>query len=318
VKFVFSFAVVLTLLTGAVRADDYPSRTIRVLTTSSAGGLSDTFMRVLAEKLRPTLGTIIIENRPGGAGNIALRACSEAKPDGYTICIIDADPLIYNEFLYKNLTYDPHTGVTPIIQLFNLIQALIVNSDLKVKNVDELVALSKQKAGTLNYLTASLPLVVYMEQLKKDKGADWVRVPFRGGGEATTAVLSGTTPIALIGIGNVMPHIRAGKMTALVLANNIRTPQLPDVPTLADIGYSGPPSRSWYGLFAPGGTPKPIVDRINAEVTEVFKDKEFIEKNLTNRGLVAAIGTPAQFAEEIKAGRATGEQVVKESGLEQQ
>jgi len=129
----------------------------------------------------------------------------------------------------------------PIVNLFHLIQVLVVNSDLKVTSVDELVALSKQKPGTLNYLTASLPLVVFMERLKKEKGADWVRVPFRGGGEATTAVLSGTTPIALIGLGNVIAHIEAGKMTALALTNNIRTPQLPNVPTFADIGYTGPP-----------------------------------------------------------------------------
>jgi tripartite-type tricarboxylate transporter receptor subunit TctC len=300
-------------------AEDYPTRTIKVLTTSSAGGLSDIFMRVLADQLRQRLGqNIIIENRPGGAGNIAMGACAAAKPDGYTICIVDADPLIYNQYLYKNLTYNPETGLTPIVNLFSIIQALIVNSDLKVKNVDELVALSKAKKGTLSYLTASLPLVVYMEHLKKEKGADWVRVPFRGGGEATNAVLSGSTPIALIGIGNVMSFIKGGKMNALVLANNIRTPQLPNTPTLADTGYKGPPSRSWYGLFAPAGTPKPIIDKINKEVRAIVGQKAFQEKNLFSRGLVPALDTPEEFAAEIKAGRATAQQVVKDAGMEPQ
>ena len=320
------FAACLLLLSTIVvsagapaRAEDYPSRTIKVLTTSSAGGLSDIFMRVLSDKLRQSMGqNIIIENRPGGAGNIAMGACAAAKPDGYTICIVDADPLIYNQYLYKNLTYNPETGLTPIVSLFSIIQALIVNSDLKVKSVDELIALSKAKKGTLSYLTASLPLVVYMESLKKEKGADWVRVPFRGGGEATNAVLSGSTPIALIGIGNVMPHIKAGKMSALVLGNNIRTPQLPNVPTLADTGYKGPPSRSWYGLFAPAGTPKPIIDKINKEVRAVVGDKEFQEKYLFSRGLVPALDTPEEFAAEIKAGRATAQQVVKDAGMQQQ
>jgi tripartite-type tricarboxylate transporter receptor subunit TctC len=187
-----------------------------------------------------------------------------------------------------------------------------------VNSVDALVALSKAKKGTLSYLTASLPLVVYMEHLKKTQGADWVRVPFRGGGEATNAVLSGSTPIALIGIGNVVGHIKAGKMTPLVLGNNIRSPQLPDVPTLADLGYKGPPSRSWYGLFAPAGTPRAIVDRINAEVRAIAGDKEFQEKNLFSRGLVPALNTPEAFAAEIKAGSATAQQIVKDAGMEAQ
>ena len=315
----FLLSAIVVSAAAPARAEDYPTRTIKVLTTSSAGGLSDIFMRVLADKLRQRMGqNIIIENRPGGAGNIAMGACAAAKPDGYTICIVDADPLIYNQYLYKNLTYNAETGLTPIVNLFSIIQALIVNTELKVNTVDDLVALSKAKKGTLSYLTASLPLVVYMEHLKKEKGADWVRVPFRGGGEATNAVLSGSTPIALIGIGNVMPHIKAGKMKALALANNIRTPQLPSVPTLADTGYKGPPSRSWYGLFAPAGTPKPVIDRINKEVRAIVGEKEFQEKNLFPRGLVPALDTPEEFAAEIKAGRSTAQQVVKDAGMEQQ
>ena len=224
-----------------------------MLTTSSAGGISDIFMRVLGEEMHKSLGQpIIIENRPGGAGNIASRACQDAQPDGYTICIINADPMVYNQYLYKNISFDPDK-LTPIINLFHLIQALVINSDLKAKTVDELVAVSKAKPGTLSYLTASIPCVVYMDELKKSKGADWVRVPFKGGGEATNAILGGSTPIGLLGIGNVMGHIRAGKMTALALVNNIRTPLLPNVPTLADLGYKGAPSQTWYGLFAPSG-----------------------------------------------------------------
>jgi tripartite-type tricarboxylate transporter receptor subunit TctC len=315
----FLLSTIVISAAAPARAEDYPTRTIKVLTTSSAGGLSDIFMRVLADRLRQRLGqNVIIENRPGGAGNIAMGACAAAKPDGYTICIVDADPLIYNQYLYKNLTYNAETGLTPIVNLFSIIQALIVNTELKVNTVDELVALSKAKKGTLSYLTASLPLVVYMEHLKKEKGAVWVRVPFRGGGEATNAVLSGSTPVALIGIGNVMSFINGGKMKALVLANNIRTPQLPNTPTLADTGYKGPPSRSWYGLFAPAGTPKPIIDKINKEVRAIVGDKDFQQKNLFSRGLVPALDTPEEFAAEIKAGRATAQQVVNDAGMEQQ
>jgi tripartite-type tricarboxylate transporter receptor subunit TctC len=289
-----------------------------VLTTSSAGGISDIFMRVLGEELHKSLGQpIIIENRPGGSGNIGARACQDAQPDGYTICIINADPMIYNQYLFKSLTFDPDK-LTPIVNLFHLIQVLVINSDLGAKSVDELVAVSKAKPGTLSYLTASIPCVVYMDSLKQDKGADWVRVPFKGGGEATNAILGGSTPIGLIGLGNVIAQIRANKMNALALVNNIRTPLLPDVPTWSDLGYKGAASQTWYGLFAPPGTPKPVVDKIAAEVTRVFADKEFVEKYVISRGQVPAINTPAQFAAEIKADREAAKDVVKASGLEPQ
>ena len=316
-RFAASIAFLLALAAPAF-ADDYPTRPIHVLTTSSAGGISDIFMRVLGEELHKSLGQpIIIENRPGGAGNIASRACQDAQPDGYTICIINADPMVYNQYLFKNIPFDPDK-LTPIINLFHLIQALVINSDLGAKSVDELVAVSKQKSGTLSYLTASIPCVVYMDELKKYKGADWVRVPFKGGGEATNAILGGSTPIGLLGIGNVMGHLRAGKMTALALVNNIRTPLLPNVPTLADLGYKGAPSQTWYGLFAPPGTPKPVIDKIAGEVTRVFSDKDFVEKYVISRGQVPAINTPAEFAAEIKADRIAAKDVVKASGLEPQ
>jgi tripartite-type tricarboxylate transporter receptor subunit TctC len=303
----------------AASAEDYPNRPIHVITTSSAGGISDIFMRVLGDAMRPHLNNqpLIIENRPGASGGIAAHACQDAAPDGYTICIINVDTIAYNQFLFKSIPYNPEK-LTPIVNLFHLIQALVINSDLKAKTVDELVAVSKKKKGTLSYLTASIPLVVYMEGLKRDKGADWVRVPFKGGGEATNAILSGSTPIGLLGIGNVISHIRAGKMTAVALVNNRRTPLLPNVPTLADTGYKGTPSQTWYGLFAPVGTPKPVIDKINAEVTRVFADKAFVEKYVINRGQVPAVNTTEQFAAEIKADRAAAKDVVKASGLQAQ
>jgi len=299
-------------------AQDYPNKPIHVLTTSSAGGISDIFMRVLGEELHKSLGQpIIIENRPGGQGNIATRACTEAAPDGYTICIINADPLIYNQYLFKNLPFDPEK-VTPIINLFHLIQVLVINSDLKATTVDQLVATSREKPGTLSYLTASIPCVVYMDSLKKDKGADWVRVPFKGGGEATNAILGGSTPIGLLGLGNVVGHIRGGKMTALALVNNIRTPLLPETPTLADLGYKGAPSQTWYGLFAPAATPRPIIDKISNGVKRVFANKDFVEKYVISRGQVPAINTPEEFAAEIRADRAAAAQVVKAAGMQPQ
>lgn len=318
-----SFFIVTALVCASVfsvfgaAAQDYPTRPIRAITTSSAGGISDVFMRALGEKLGARLGQpIVVENRPGGMQNVGAQVCQDSTPDGYTICIINADPMIYNQFLLKSLPFDPVKGLQPVSKLFDLIHMLVVNSDLKVKTVDELVALSKAKAGTLSYLTPGAPMVLYMETLKKERGADWVRVPFKGGGEAVNAVLSGSTPIALFGEGNVIGQIRAGTMTPLVMMNNIHSPNFPAVPTLEETGYHGPPSRGWYGLFTPAGTPRPIVDRLAKEVAAIVADPEFAQKQLTDRSLVGATDTPEEFARLIVEDRKGAEQVVKQAGLE--
>jgi len=311
--------VALMAVAGAALAQDYPTRPIRALTTTSAGGISDIFMRALGDELLKRWGQpIVVENRPGGMQNLGARACTEAPPDGYTICILNAEPIAYNQFLLKNMPFDPEKGLQPVTNLYHLIQTLVVNSQLNVKTIDDLIALSKAKPGTLNYVTASVPLALYMETLKKEKGADWVRVPFKGGGEAVNAVLSGSTPIALIGEGNVIGQIRAGTMTPLVMLNNIRSPNFPDVPTLAESGYTCPPSRSWYGLFTPAGTPRPVVDKLANAVASIVDDPAFRERHLSARSLVPAINTPEQFAAEIKRDRALAEAVVKAAGLEPQ
>jgi len=311
------FAVLsLVVSTLGAAAQDYPTRPIRALTTASAGGISDVFMRALGEKLGARLGQpIVVENRPGGMQNVGARACQDSAPDGYTVCIINADPMIYNQFLIKDMPFDPVKGLQPISKLFDLIHVLVVNSDLKVKNVNELVALSKAKPGTLSYVTPGAPMVLYMETLKKERGADWVRVPFKGGGEAVNAVLSGSTPIGLFGEGNVIGQIRAGTMTPLVMLNNIKSPNFPAVPTLEETGYHGPPSRGWYGLFAPAGTPRPIVDRLAKEIATIEADPDFAQKQLKDRSLVGATDTPDEFAKQIADDRIVAGQVVKAAGM---
>jgi tripartite-type tricarboxylate transporter receptor subunit TctC len=250
--------------------------------------------------------------------NVGARACGEAPPDGYTICILNADPIVYNQFLLKNMPFDPENGLQPVTNLYHLIQVLVVNSSLKVKTIDELIALSKAKPGTLSYLTASPALALYMDTLKEQNGADWVRVPFKGGGEAVNAILNGSTPIGLIGEGNVIGQIQAGAMTPLVMVNNIKSPNFPDVPTLAETGYKGAASQSWYGLFVPPGTPKPIVDKLAKEIASIVSDPGFRERHLTARSLVPAVNTPEQFAEQIRKDRVTAQQVVKDAGLQPQ
>jgi tripartite-type tricarboxylate transporter receptor subunit TctC len=314
--FLIAACIALLAPVFGAAADDWPDRPIRVLTTTSPGGISDVFMRALAEKLGPKLGKpLVIENRPGGMQNVGARACQDSAPDGYTICIINADPMIYNQFLIKDMPFDPVHGLQPITKLFDLLHVLVVNSDLKVKTVDELVALSKARSGTLSYTTPGAPMVLFMETLKRERGADWVRVPFKGGGEAVNSILSGSTPIGLFGEGNVIGQIKAGTMTSLVMLNNIHSPNFPKVPTLKEIGYNGPPSRGWYGLFAPAGTPRPIVDRIAKEVAAIVADPDFAQKQLTDRSLVGATDTPDEFAKQIEEDRVVAEQVVKQAGM---
>jgi len=316
---IFALLAALVAATPAIAQDNYPSRPIRGFTTSSAGGISDIFLRALGEELSKRWGqTFVVENRPGGAQNNGTKACSDAPPDGYTICIINADPLVYNQFLIKNMPFNPETVVQPVTNLFNLIQNLSVNSDLKVKTVDELIALSKAKPKTLSYLTASMPLAIYMDSLVKDKGADWVRVPFRGGGQALNAVLQGSSPIALIGEANVKSSIDAGKITPLAMVNNIKSPFYPNVPTLEETGYKGAPSRAWYGIFVPPGTPRPIVDKLNKEIHAIVSDPTFRERHLTQRSLIPALNTPEQFDAEIKRDRAEAEKLMKAAGIEPQ
>jgi tripartite-type tricarboxylate transporter receptor subunit TctC len=284
---------------------DYPTRPIRAITTTSAGGLSDLFMRALGEELHKRWGQpLVIENRPGGAMNVGTKAC--------------ADAMVYNQFLFKRLPFDPENGLQPVTNLFHLIHMLVVNSKLNVRNVDELVELSKAKPGTLSYLAPGAPLVLYMETLKKERGADWVRVPFRGGGEAVNAILSGTTPIALFGEGNVIGHIRAGAMTPLVMMNNIRSPNFPEVPLLIETGYNGPPSRSWYGLFTPAGVPQPIIDKLAKEVASIVTEPDFRARHLYARSLVPAVNTPEEFARQIREDRRIAERVVRDAGMEPQ
>jgi tripartite-type tricarboxylate transporter receptor subunit TctC len=312
---------VLALLpaaSGAV-AQDYPTRPIRVIATSSAGGTSDIFMRALADELFKSLGQpFIVENRPGGAFNIGARACAEAAPDGYTLCIIPGEPLVFNQFLFKTLAFDPENGFEPVTQLFFITQTLVVSAALKVKTLAELVALSKAKPGTLSYSTAAVPLGVFIERLKKDTGADLVRVPFRGGGEAVTALLNGSVPVGLYGIANVRPQLESGTVVGLLVDSDQRSPLFPGIPTIPEATGKTFAGRSYFGLLAPAKTPKPIVARLQAAVARIVAEPGFRQRNFIERGLEPVASTPDAFARFLKEDRAASEQIVKESGLEPQ
>jgi tripartite-type tricarboxylate transporter receptor subunit TctC len=312
-------ALVTLLAPPTATAQDYPVRPVRVIATSSAGGTSDIFMRALAEELHKRLGQpVIVENRPGGAFNIGARACAEAPPDGYTLCIIPGEPLVFNQFLFKTLGFDPENGFEPITQLFFITQVLVVSGALNVRTLPELVALSKAKPGTLSYSTAAVPLGVFIERWKKETGADLVRVPFRGGGEAVTALLNGSVPVGFYGIANVRSQLEGGTVIGLLVDSDKRSPLFPAIPTIREGTRQTFSARSYFGLLAPAKTPKSIIARLQAEVARIVEEVAFRNRNLIERGLEPVANTPDEFARFIREDRVAAEQIVKESGLQPQ
>jgi tripartite-type tricarboxylate transporter receptor subunit TctC len=300
-------------------AQDYPSKPIRVIASSAAGGISDIFMRTVGEELTKRWGQpIVIENRAGGGMNIGGRACAEAPPDGTTICIMSNEVVTYNQYLYKNPGFDAEKSIAPVTNLFFLTQMLVMNSSLKVRTLAELAALSKAKPGTLSYSAPAAPLQLFMESFNKERGADLVRVPFKGGGDAVNGVLSGATPITFLGVGNLIAHLQNGTMTGLVVDSEVRSPLYPDVPTLREVGYRGPVTRSYFALYAPMGMPPAYIAKVASDVRQIANEPAFRDKHLIARGLEPVLNSPEEFGQFIKQERAEAQRVVKDAGLQPQ
>jgi tripartite-type tricarboxylate transporter receptor subunit TctC len=313
------FAVLAIGVGTPALAQDYPARPIRALTATSAGGTSDVFMRVLGEEVRKRWGQpIVVENRPGGAMNVGGRACADAANDGYTICILPAETLAYNQFLFKQIPFDPEKDFAPVTNPFFTTQVLVANASLNVHSITELAALSKAKPGTLSYTAASIPLIAFMDKWTKQTGADIVKVPFRGGAEAVNNVIGGSTPIAFFGLANWLSFIRNGTVNALAVDSKTRSPPLPDVPTLTELGYGGELTRLYFGIVAPAGTPAPIVHKLRDEFASIGQDADFRQKRMIDVALEPVFDTPEQFADFLKQDRAASARIVKESGMEPQ
>ncbi len=304
---------------GAAGAEDYPARPVRAIGATSAGGISDIFMRVLGEELHRRLGQpIVVENRPGGNFTIAARACAEAPPDGYTVCILPAEAVSYNQYMFKTIGYDPDKDLAPVTNLFFITQVLAVSTKLGVKSLPELAALSKSKPGTLSYTAPGVAQALFVETFKQDTGADLVRVPFKGGGDAITGMLSGATPVVFLGLGNVIPHLREGVARGIVVDSEKRSALFPEVPTIMEGGYRGDITRSYFGLFAPPATPPALIARLSREIVSIVQDPAFRDKHLVSRGLEPAVSTPDEFAVFLRKDRQVAERVVRQSGLSAQ
>jgi len=317
-------AVVLIIaawLGGAATApaQEWPTRPVKIIIPLGPGGGGDVFTRLMAEELQKRFGQpFIVENRPGGAFNIGARACAEAPPDGYTLCIIPGEPLVFNQFLFKSLAFDPENGFEPITQLFFITQTLVVSAALNVKTLPELIALSKAKPGTLSYATAAVPTAVFLERWKAAAGIDMVRVPFRGGGEAVTSLLNGATPVGFYGIANLRALLEGAQLHGLMVDSVNRSPLYPDIPTIEQATRMTFNGRSWFGLFAPPGTPVTIAQRLQAEIARIIGQPDFRNKYLIERGLEPVASTPEEFGRFVNDDRAVSEQIVKEAGLQPQ
>jgi tripartite-type tricarboxylate transporter receptor subunit TctC len=308
--------VTALLLPFVAAAQTYPSRPVRVIASSAAGGLSDVFMRVLGDELQKRWGQpVIIENRPGGNFNIGTRACAESAPDGYTFCLISNEAVTYNLFLYRNLPFDLENGIMPVTNLFFITQTLAVNADTRVKTVAELVAYARERPKTLSYSAPAAPLILFFDNLNREHGIDLVRVPFKGGGDAINGVLSGITPIVFLGIGNMLSHLQSGKMNAVLVDSEKRSSLVPNVPTITELGYRGPVTRSYFAFYAPSGTPKDLAIRFADDVRAIASDPAFREKNFIQRGVEPVLNTPDQFAVYLKQDRINAKRVVDDSGM---
>jgi tripartite-type tricarboxylate transporter receptor subunit TctC len=300
-------------------AQDYPSRPIRAIINVSAGGTADVFLRSLGEELHRRLRQpLIIDPRPGGGFIVAGRACAEAAPDGYTICVLSGETLVYNEFLFRKLPYDPRKDFAPITNFFFNTQALVVNAALGVKSLDELAVLANAKPKTLAYVAPSIPLGLFFEHFNRQHGTDLVRIPFKGGGEAVSGILSGATPIAFLGLANFIEHLRAATMFGLAVDGAARSPLFPDIPTLRELGDRDEITRQYFGVVAPAATPAPLIGRLHAEIVGVMSAPEFRQRNLIERGLEPIADTPEQFARFLAQDRVLSERVVKDAGLQPQ
>ena len=301
---------------GPVSADTYPSKPIRIITANSAGGTSDIFVRAVGEELQKRLGQpIVVDNRSGGGMNIAGRACAEAANDGYTICILPNETLTLNQFTFKSIPYNPEKDFDPITNAFINTQVMVVSAKLGVKTLADLAALSKAQPKTLSYTALAIPMQITMENWKKATGADIVFVPSRGGGDMVTGLLTGTTPVVLVGLPNFIPHIRNGTVNAIAVDSEERSPLFPDVPTLKELGFPNL-APVYFAFVAPAGTPKEAIARLHREIAAIGNQPEFRKSRLIDIGVVPVFDTPDHLAQYLKEQRSNGERLIRESGFQ--
>jgi tripartite-type tricarboxylate transporter receptor subunit TctC len=303
-------------VSAGANAENYPDKPIRVIVATSPGGTSDIFIRAAGEEFYKRTGQrLVVENRSGGAMNIGAEACANGSSDGYTICILPNESLALNQYLYKELPYNPETAFAPITNPFFNPQVIVASAALKVHSMAELAAASKATPGKLSYSALSVPMQMFIEEWKKKTGADLVQVPARGGGDVATGVLTGTVPVAIVGVPNWLPYIRNGSAVPLAVNTTERLPLLPDVPTLKELGYADA-AQMYFGIVAPAKAPAAAVQKLYTEFKAIGDEPDFRKLRLIEQGLVPVFNSPEQFQSALTAERASAKRSLEESGME--
>jgi tripartite-type tricarboxylate transporter receptor subunit TctC len=312
----------LVCIAGAILAPpqasalDYPTRTVHVIVPFTAGGAPDVLMRLLGQKLAEKWGQgVVIENRAGGNTLIGTVAGAKSAPDGYTLTLAADQTFVLNPLLYSSLPYSMKE-FDPIILMASIPHMLAVANKVPVTNVKELIALAKAKPDTITFGTTGPGTIqrIATEYFAGIAGVKLVHVPYKGANETTTAILAGEIDMTINGMSNILPHIGEGKLKALAVSTVTRNPLAPDVPTMQEAGVPGYSSQGAFGLFAPAGTPKDIIDKLNGEIVAMLKTPE-VQARITREGAIPIGSTPEQWSARFKNEVDKWAKVARSAGL---
>jgi tripartite-type tricarboxylate transporter receptor subunit TctC len=306
----------LLAASGATQAQTYPSKPVRFVVPASPGGASDLIARMVATPLADALGQpFIVENRVTSGGIVGTQQVAESPADGHTL-LVTFDTFAINPFVFKNLKWDPQRDFAPVMQICRYPQVLLVNPGLGVRSLREFVALAKQKGASLNYGTAgpaSSSRLAY-ELFKDAAGIETVPVHYKGAGPAIQDLLSGQVQVMLVqGGGSIIQHVKAGKLTALAISSLERSKFYPELPLIADT-YPGFETESWVAMFAPAGTPKPVIDRLHAALTRHLSETATKEK-FEAQGCDLVASTPEVLAARVRSDQAKWSKIVRDKNI---
>lgn len=300
-KLITGVALSMGLAAGAL-AQQFPDKTVTIVVPYPPGGGVDIMIRAVAAELTQKWGKpVIIDNKAGAGTLIGTEAVHRAKPDGYTLLATVDQTIVANRFLYKKLPYDPDKSFSPITMMAESPQILIAKSELPARDLKELVALAKREKGKMSYGSygeGSWPVLVY-SMLNAKQGIDLLHIPYKGVSPMVTAVIAGEIDVATGSASVAGEMIKAKRVKPLAIAANKRSPQFPDVPTTSEQGFPELQASVWYGLFAPAGTPPQVLNKIQADVTAILKNPEFVEKQGNARGLAIVASSAQEFTKRI-------------------
>lgn len=301
---------------GPLRAQPYPSKPVRFILNMAPGGAVDIVGRIIGTKLAEQLGQPVVpDNRSGGGGNIGIEFVAKARPDGYTL-LLGSTGLAFSPTLYKKLNYDPIKDLVPISLVAETHVVLVVRPSLPVKNLKEFVEYARANPGKLNFGSTGIGATPHLsaELFKGLTKIDMVHVPYKGGGPALIGMMGGEVDMLVLATATALSHIQSGKVRPLAVFSNKRAQSLPDVPTAKEAGIDNCVVTGWYGILAPAGTPRDIVNRLNAEWIKIETMPDAIEK-LQNAGVEPISSTPEQFSEFLKAEIARWGKVIREANV---